>query len=681
MRQQNVSHTRRCSRHHRHRPERRSLGAQVSSFVLSGSVVHVMVVSAIERYSEDLAPCATHVGWSPMQPVRQSQSQPDWVPRTVSQPSASSLTMRNPRIATPSRSGLLASRSLRLSHLSIDSPEQPHSRSDQHEQEAKGLATWNFSRIPVFPPDQPNGRQPASLLSAPSLPVTMQPRLAVGPVDDPLEREAGIVADRVMRTPDADSSMIRGSLQLSQQSATGEKTQPQKLQTERLRSPEAAANEMPGVVHEVLRTPGQPLDASTRAVMEPRFGHDFSRVRLHTDSAAAESAKAVNARAYAVGRDVVFAPQMYAPHSSEGRMLLAHELAHTIQQSAAAANARLVQRQPDKPAAEVPAASSSPNASHFQDLLSKDPAMGKAYTPIHGATGAIVGYSRTADGYIEVRNTDGEIVYSDELPLEHGLPIIDAALDLVEKGLKQLGYVAVGTLDAVLENNWRALGLPVDDAHKQPIAQRLGIPLDAKAYKLGRGAGHALTLLETAEAYVGGATLFLSGAAEFIAGVAATPAGGVGLVVLPVALVQVAAGSTAIIYGGALGRATLVNMMSQEGGSEPAADENGPYADIKDNTKIAPRRPFQDGQKTKIRAANKARNNGQLRSDDPLDPIQVLKDPEQARGGIPSDPAMAEVDHIIPESAGGTNSYGNARVISKLWNNILRAKGAVKAVK
>jgi hypothetical protein len=415
--------------------------------------------------------------------------------------------------------------------------------------------------------------------------------------------------------------------------------------------------------------------------MELRFGHDFSRVRLHTDPASAESAKAVNARAYTVGHDIVFAPRMYEPHSPEGRILLAHELTHTIQQSAAATEGALVQRQHENPTTDVPVASSSPSASHFQDLLSKDPAMGKAYIPIHGAAGNIVGYSRTADGYIEVRNTDGEIVYSDELPLEHGLPIIDAALDLVEEGLKQLGYVAVGTLDAVLENNWRALGLPTDDAHKQPIAQRLGISSDATAYKLGRGAGHALTLLETAAAYVGGATMFLSGAAEFIAGVAAIPEGGVGLVVLPVAVVQVAAGSTAIIYGGALGKATLVNMMSQEGGSEPPSSENGPYADIKDNTKIAPGRDFQAGQKPKIRAANKARNNGRLKSDDPLDPIQDLNDPEKAQGGIPSDPAMAEIDHIIPQSAGGTNSYGNARVISKLWNNILRAKGAVKPVK
>ena len=62
---------------------------------------------------------------------------------------------------------------------------------------------------------------------------------------------------------------------------------------------------MPSIVHEVLRSPGQPLDATTRGFMEPRFGYDFRAVRVHTDSQAAESARAVNALAYTVGRDVV----------------------------------------------------------------------------------------------------------------------------------------------------------------------------------------------------------------------------------------------------------------------------------------------------------------------------------------------------------------------------------------
>jgi hypothetical protein len=92
-----------------------------------------------------------------------------------------------------------------------------------------------------------------------------------------------------------------------------------------------AADIGPTIVHEVLSSPGRPLDAATRTFMEPRFGHDFSRVRVHTDSRAAESADAVNALAYTVGRDVVFSNGQYAPQTDTGKRLLAHELAHTIQ--------------------------------------------------------------------------------------------------------------------------------------------------------------------------------------------------------------------------------------------------------------------------------------------------------------------------------------------------------------
>ncbi len=94
-----------------------------------------------------------------------------------------------------------------------------------------------------------------------------------------------------------------------------------------------AAETVPPIVHEVLRSPGQPLDAETRAFMEPRFGHDFSRVRVHMDATAAESARAVNARAYTVGRNVVFGANQYAPGTHEGRRLITHELTHVVQQS------------------------------------------------------------------------------------------------------------------------------------------------------------------------------------------------------------------------------------------------------------------------------------------------------------------------------------------------------------
>ena len=92
-------------------------------------------------------------------------------------------------------------------------------------------------------------------------------------------------------------------------------------------------SEVSSVVHDVLRSPGQPLDPTIRAFMEPRFGHDFSKVRVHANAKAADSARAVNALAYTVGPDVVFAAGQYAPDTIGGRQVLAHELTHTIQQS------------------------------------------------------------------------------------------------------------------------------------------------------------------------------------------------------------------------------------------------------------------------------------------------------------------------------------------------------------
>ncbi|HET6554170.1 MAG TPA: DUF4157 domain-containing protein, partial [Dyella sp.] len=93
----------------------------------------------------------------------------------------------------------------------------------------------------------------------------------------------------------------------------------------------AASAVAPGIVNNVLASAGQPLDGTTRGWMEQRFGHDFSSVRVHTDGVAASSARAVGALAYTVGRHVVFDHHQYAPHTHHGRHLLAHELAHTIQ--------------------------------------------------------------------------------------------------------------------------------------------------------------------------------------------------------------------------------------------------------------------------------------------------------------------------------------------------------------
>jgi len=106
-----------------------------------------------------------------------------------------------------------------------------------------------------------------------------------------------------------------------------------KQKMQRRRNQGTEPSEVPPIVHEVLRSSAQPLDAGTRGFMEPRFGQDFSQVRIHTGTQAADSARVVNAQAYTVGRDVVFGAGEYTPGTTAGRRLLAHELTHVVQQT------------------------------------------------------------------------------------------------------------------------------------------------------------------------------------------------------------------------------------------------------------------------------------------------------------------------------------------------------------
>ena len=148
--------------------------------------------------------------------------------------------------------------------------------------------------------------------------------------------EAERVADQVMRMPDPaftrpgiDRTPIRP---LSIQRLCQECEEEKDLQ----RQPQGPASDSESsgldTVTATLRQTGRPLDPPTRAFFEPRFGVDLSAVRIHTDTAASESVRAVNALAYTVGHDVVFNSGQYAPHSDAGRRLLAHELTHVLQQ-------------------------------------------------------------------------------------------------------------------------------------------------------------------------------------------------------------------------------------------------------------------------------------------------------------------------------------------------------------
>jgi len=156
-------------------------------------------------------------------------------------------------------------------------------------------------------------------------------RLAISEPGDALEQEADRMADLVMRTPDAPASPAGRALQ--RKCVVCEEEEKSKLQTKR-RSSDGGhpVTSAPPIVHEALRSPGQPLGEPTRMFMESRFRRDFGDVRVHTDGRAAESARAVNALAYTVGRDIVFASGNYSPYSSAGRRLIAHELTHALQQ-------------------------------------------------------------------------------------------------------------------------------------------------------------------------------------------------------------------------------------------------------------------------------------------------------------------------------------------------------------
>jgi hypothetical protein len=170
-------------------------------------------------------------------------------------------------------------------------------------------ASWDFSEIPVFPLGRAS-QSPGSSAQA----GIIQRNLVVGQANDPFEQEADRAADQVMRMPKAAFS-----------DATRDQAPQRKVVTA------GTTTGAPASVYEALHSSGQPLDADTRAYFEPRFGYDFSRVRIHTDSAAARSAREIGAAAYTVGRAVVFAAGEYSPHSATGTRLLAHELAHVVQ--------------------------------------------------------------------------------------------------------------------------------------------------------------------------------------------------------------------------------------------------------------------------------------------------------------------------------------------------------------
>jgi hypothetical protein len=160
----------------------------------------------------------------------------------------------------------------------------------------------------------------------------IQAKLAIGNPDDPEEREADQVAHTIMRSHSGvpTSTQHSGSHHGAMYEQCEQK-QSQPAINGHATAPSAPAH-VPRIVSDVLRSPGYPLDASTRAFFEPHFGRDFSQVRIHTDAEAAASAHSIQAHAYTLGSDIAFATGQFQPDSRSGRHLLAHELTHVAQQ-------------------------------------------------------------------------------------------------------------------------------------------------------------------------------------------------------------------------------------------------------------------------------------------------------------------------------------------------------------
>jgi len=162
--------------------------------------------------------------------------------------------------------------------------------------------------------------------------VRLQPKLEMSSPGDAFEREADSVASQVMRMPEprVQRSCACGGT-CPKCSAEGKKHE--EVQRQAIGA-DAAAPSVPVSSHvrDAVRGSGQPLDAGTRSYMEPRFGRDLSKVRVHTGAQAEASAAALSARAYTLGNRIVFGAGHYAPFTAAGRHLIAHELTHVIQQ-------------------------------------------------------------------------------------------------------------------------------------------------------------------------------------------------------------------------------------------------------------------------------------------------------------------------------------------------------------
>lgn len=186
-------------------------------------------------------------------------------------------------------------------------------------QDARQRASWDFGKIPLFPPGSGKRFQTVPPFPSRSL---IQAKLKVGAVNDPLEHEADRVAEEAVRIPERDASM------------GGARPQTGRIQP-RLRAGAAGPSsewELTAPSPDSFRGRGDPLPEPARRYFERQLDYNFGGVRVHHGPDAAESARSLGARAYTWGREIVFGAGEYLPGAGNGRKLLAHELAHVVQQ-------------------------------------------------------------------------------------------------------------------------------------------------------------------------------------------------------------------------------------------------------------------------------------------------------------------------------------------------------------
>ena len=178
--------------------------------------------------------------------------------------------------------------------------------------------------------------------------VAPQTKLRISAPGDAGEAEADRVADHVMRmaAPHTEDGAPGGRIQAEDRPEPSGQPGQEGSHVETVRARPSAPGHLgrtatPPSAEAAWAPPGRPLDPEIRAFMEPRFGHDFGKVRVHADAEAAASARSIGALAYTIGSHVVFGAGMYAPTTDTGRRLLAHELAHVVQQGG---NPTVIQR-------------------------------------------------------------------------------------------------------------------------------------------------------------------------------------------------------------------------------------------------------------------------------------------------------------------------------------------------